>query len=143
MRTLKIIAVPAALAVLATAGLALAATSTTTAKKPMSAAQTANADKMKACGAKWRAFSASGDVARAEIGDNIAARPDRDDISIPELHRRPRRTIDTAVVINRLAVRSDDIDVGHRDRRFLERLQAGRGKRIADPDMELRDDTDV
>ncbi len=59
-------------------------------------------------------------MSRARNQQLAAARPDRDNITIAELNRRPPCTLDTAVVINRLAVRADDIHIGHRDRRLLE-----------------------
>ena len=46
-------------------------------------------------------------------------------------------------MIDRLAVRADEVDVIRRDPRLLERRQAGRGERLADHDVQLGDAANV
>ena len=90
-----------------------------------------------------RTLAAGGDVAGAEVGDHGAPRPDRDHVAVADLERRPDRPGDAAVMIDRLAVRADDVDVIGTDSRLLERRQAGRGERLADHDVQLGDAADV
>ncbi len=71
-----------------------------------------------------------------EIGEDIAPGLDRDHVAIAQLERRPGAG-DAAVVIDRLTVRSDQVDFVGRDSCVLECCEAGRGKRLADPDVEL------
>ena len=71
------------------------------------------------------------------------ARPDRDHVAVADLERRPDRPGDAAVMIDRLAVRADEVDVIGTDPGFLDRRQAGRGERLADHDVQLGDAADV
>ena len=58
-----------------------------------------------------RTLAAGRDVAGTEVRDDVPARPDRDHVAVADLERRPERTGDAAVMIDRLAVRADEVDV--------------------------------
>ena len=82
-------------------------------------------------------------MSRAEVGDDVSSRPDRDHVAVADLERRPERPGDPAVMIDRLAVRADEVDVLGGVPRFPERGQAGGGERLADHDVQLGDAADV
>ena len=70
-------------------------------------------------------------------------RSDGDHVAVPHLKGRPQCTRDAAVMINRLAVRADQVDFRRRDRCILERRQEGFGKRLADADVQLGDAANI
>ena len=84
-----------------------------------------------------------GDIARTEVRNDVPASPDRNDIAIPQLKGRAECIRDPAMVINRLTVRADQVDLVRRYRGLLERSQYGASKRFAEQDVELGEGTQV
>ena len=69
--------------------------------------------------------------------------PLRNHVAVADLQRRPPRARYRAVVVDRLPMRADQVDVRGRQARGLEGLEGGPGEVLTDPDIQLGDRGDI